>query len=270
MEASPPAAVGEPILELRSVSRLFGGLAAVSGLDLEVPRGSIFGLIGPNGAGKTTVFNLITGATPPTSGKVFFEGRETTGLPAYAINRLGIARTFQNIRLFKEVTVADNVRTAGSWRAGYGWLQGLIQGSGFAQREAELSEKVHRLLVAFGLEHRGSELARSLPYGEQRRLEIARALATGPRLLLLDEPAAGLNAAETDELMALVHRLREEYDLTILLIEHDMRLVMRICQRICVLDHGEKICEGPPDEVRTDPRVIAAYLGQETTDASDQ
>lgn len=259
----PPETRNGPILELRSVTRSFGGLVAVSALDLAVHPGSIYGLIGPNGAGKTTVFNVVTGAAPATEGTVLFGGRDVTRLQPYAICRLGIARTFQNVRLFPTVSVLENVRIAASWRAGYGWLHGLIQGTHFRRCEQGITERAWELLERFGLAERASEEARGLPYGEQRRLEIARALATLPRLLLLDEPAAGLNASETEELMELVRHIRDELDTTILLIEHDMRLVMGVCERITVLDHGEKISEGTPAEVRSDPCVVAAYLGEE-------
>ncbi|MBD3176044.1 MAG: ATP-binding cassette domain-containing protein [Armatimonadia bacterium] len=271
--ASEPTPIGDAgaVLEMRRVSRYFGGLAAVKNLDLSVMHGQIHGLIGPNGAGKTTLFNVITGANTASSGAVLVDGRDITHLPPHAINHLGVARTFQNIRLFKEISVYENVRTAATWRGGYGWLHGFIQGLTFERREAAIHDQVLQLLEDFQLGHRAREVSRSLPYGEQRRLEIVRALATRPKLLLLDEPAAGLNAAETDELMALVHRILEQYDLTILLIEHDMRLVMEICQAITVLDHGEKICEGDADQVRNDPQVIEAYLGQgDMVDASDQ
>jgi branched-chain amino acid transport system ATP-binding protein len=253
----------DTILQLEGVSCYFGGLAAVSELDLAVERGYIHGLIGPNGAGKTTVFNIITGANPATGGCVRFEGHDVTTLPSWAVNRLGIARTFQNIRLFPTIDVLDNVRTAGAWRTGYGWWDGLWQGRKFESGERAIRRAAMELLDEFGLAHRARESARSLPYGEQRRLEIVRALATQPRMLLLDEPAAGLNPAETDALMGLVYRIRDERGLTVLLIEHDMRLVMSICQRITVLDHGVRISEGSSGEVRDDPAVIAAYLGEE-------
>jgi branched-chain amino acid transport system ATP-binding protein len=273
--ASDPGHLAAPVpdamLELQSVSRFFGGLAAVRNLDMAIGRGSIHGLIGPNGAGKTTVFNLITGATPLSSGSIRMEGREIGHLAPHAINRLGVARTFQNIRLFKGISVFENVRTAGSWRSGYGWIHGLVQGYTFHLREAELHQRTSELLDEFGLAHRAKEPAGALPYGEQRRLEILRALATRPKLLLLDEPAAGLNASETDALMQLVERILEQYELTILVIEHDMRMVMELCDTITVLDLGERICEGDPAAVRNDPLVIQAYLGRgDTVDASDQ
>lgn len=269
--AKVPPGCTDTVLELRGVSRYFGGLGAVRDLNMSVRRGHIHGLIGPNGAGKTTVFNLITGVTPLSSGRVLLQGQEISHRPPYLINHYGVARTFQNIRLFRELSVYDNVRTAASWRAGYGWFHGLVQGYVYHVREAELHERVMALLGDLGLSHRIDEAAQSLPYGEQRRLEIIRALATQPKLLLLDEPAAGLNASETDHLMVLVHRILREYDLTVVLIEHDMRLVMEVCDVVTVLDHGEKICEDAPEAVRNDPAVIQAYLGREDPlDASDQ
>lgn len=270
-EAVPAArALPDAVLQLRGVNRHFGGLSAVRALDMAVCRGSIHGLIGPNGAGKTTVFNLITGATPLSSGSIVLEGREIGHLAPHAINRLGVARTFQNSRLFRGISVYENVRTAAGWRHGYGWLHGLVQGYTFHTREAELRRYVLELLGRFGLSHRASEMAQSLPYGEQRRLEIVRALATRPKLLLLDEPAAGLNASETDALMDLVRGILQEHGLTVLLIEHDMRLVMGVCDVVTVLDHGEKISEGDPAAVRNDLRVVRAYLGgEDTVDAWD-
>ncbi len=253
----------EPVLSLRSVTRVFGGLAAVCDLDLDVAPGAIFGLIGPNGAGKTTVFNLVTGATPASSGIVLFGGTDISRRAPFDINRLGVARTFQNIRLFARISVLENVKTAASWRARYGWFHGLVRGSHFEGRERALDREALDLLERFGLADQRDEEAGGLSYGDQRRLEMARALATNPRLLLLDEPAAGLNDAETTELMGLVRRIRDDYELTVLLIEHDMRLVMGLCDRIAVLDHGVKISEGAPDAVRSDPAVIAAYLGEE-------
>lgn len=261
--ASQPDVAPRAVLELRGVTRRFGGLVAVDSLDLEVPEGSVFGLIGPNGAGKTTVFNVITGASPASEGRVLFEGQDTTSMQPYAINRAGIARTFQNIRLFRGISVLENVQTAMSWRAGYGWWDGLVQGIRYERRERALLEECMGLLGRSGLEKRAAEMAGSLPYGEQRRLEIVRALATHPRLLLLDEPAAGLNHTETDELMDFVRAMRRELALTVLLIEHDMRMVMGICERIAVLDHGVKISEGSAEEVRRDPAVVAAYLGED-------
>jgi branched-chain amino acid transport system ATP-binding protein len=267
--ASQPDAAPRAILELRGVTRRFGGLVAVDRLDLEVPEGCVFGLIGPNGAGKTTVFNVITGASPASEGHVLFGGHDVTAMQPYAISRAGVARTFQNIRLFRGISVLENVKTAMSWRAGYGWWDGLVQGVRFERRERALLEECMELLGRSGLERRAPEMAGSLPYGEQRRLEIVRALATHPRLLLLDEPAAGLNHTETDELMGFVRATRGELGLTVLLIEHDMRMVMGICERIAVLDHGEKISEGSADEVRRDARVVAAYLGEEPVEGAE-
>jgi len=268
VEFAAASEVAEVLLRLCGVTRMFGGLAAVSDLDLEVPRGAIFGLIGPNGAGKTTVFSVVTGANPPTSGSVVGDGRDLTGRAPVDINRAGIARTFQNIRLFSTISVSENVKTAASWRARYGWFHGLVQGAHFHGRERALDLEVRDLLERFDLWAQRDEQAGSLPYGDQRRLEMVRALATRPRLLLLDEPAAGLNDAETTELMGIVRRVRDDYGLTILLIEHDMRLVMELCDRIAVLDHGVKISEGAPCEVRRDPAVIAAYLGEDGAESA--
>ena len=253
------------LLRTDKLSKAFGGLLAVAELDLAIAPGELVGLIGPNGAGKTTVFNLITGLTPVSAGRIFFAGQEITGLKPHQITALGIARTFQNIRLFKELSVFDNVRIACHLHTRYGLVEGFTHLGRFADEERQLAEKARHLLALFGLEDMAGIPAGSLPYGAQRRLEIARALATEPRLLLLDEPAAGMNPHETTELMRTIAWLRDEFKLTVLLIEHDMRLVMGICERIYVLDYGQLIAEGTPAEIRTNRRVIEAYLGEEVS-----
>ncbi|MBC7342457.1 MAG: ABC transporter ATP-binding protein [Clostridia bacterium] len=251
------------VLELRQVCKYFGGLAALEKLDLSVEEGELVGLIGPNGAGKTTVFNLITGLYRPTSGEIKFYGRNLIGLAPHQITALGIARTFQNIRLFSEMTVLNNVKIGMHWHSRYGVATSILRLPTWSRKEKEIAEKSEELLSIFGLISKKDELAKNLPYGQQRRLEIARALACRPKLLLLDEPAAGMNPQETQELVKLIRWLRDEFNLTILLIEHDMSLVMGVCQRIYVLDYGRRIAVGTPEEVRTDPRVIQAYLGEE-------
>jgi branched-chain amino acid transport system ATP-binding protein len=250
------------LLALQGVSMRFGGLAALEGLTLSVFDMDLAGLIGPNGAGKTTAFNIITGLYRPTAGEITFQTRDIAGLPAHEITRLGIARTFQNIRLFRGMTVLDNVKVAYHQHTRSGIVSSVFRTRAFKREEDETTGKAFSFLRLFKLDHRAETLAGSLPTGDQRRLEIARALAAEPRLLLLDEPAAGMNNTETAELMELVSWIRDEFHITVLLIEHDMRFVMGICEKITVLDHGRVIASGPPDAVRSDPAVIEAYLGE--------
>lgn len=240
----------------------FGGLKAVDDCQISVQQGEIVGLIGPNGAGKTTCFNMITGVYKPTKGEIILAGEHIEGRSTFSINRKGIARTFQNIRLFRDMSVIDNVRVAMHRDAGYGLMSVIFRGQRYRDAEARISKHAEELLVVFGLQDRMNDLAGSLPYGEQRKLEIVRAMATKPKLLLLDEPAAGMNPQETQTLNGLIHRLRDEFGVTILLIEHDMSLVMKICERIYVLDYGREIACGTPVEIQTNPQVIKAYLGE--------
>jgi branched-chain amino acid transport system ATP-binding protein len=241
----------------------FGGLTAVKDFTAAVPRGSIVGLIGPNGAGKTTCFNMITGFYRPTEGSVRFAGHEITGMPPHLVCRSGIARTFQNIRLFGNETVLENVMIGGYLRQKTGWWQSVLCLPANRREEREIAARGRELLAVVGLEALAAEPANSLPYGAQRRLEIARALATRPSFLLLDEPAAGMNPNETVELMGFIRDIRTRFELTVLLIEHDMKVVMGICEHIWVLDYGETIAAGPPEAIRSDPKVIKAYLGEE-------
>ncbi len=251
----------EPILRIDRVTKRFGGLVAVDDVSFDVRRGEIFALIGPNGAGKTTLFNGITGLFPPTSGQVVFEGNDIAGDKPHQVAKLGIARTFQNIRLFEYMDALDNVRLGQHCRMNAKLWDSLFKTAGERREEQATTDRAMELLRFVGIERYAHTYARNLPYGMQRRLEIARALATGPRLLLLDEPAAGFTPQEKVDLMKLVRRIVDQ-GITVFLIEHDMRVVMGISGRIVVLDHGEKIAEGTPEQVRADARVIAAYLGK--------
>ncbi|AEG60537.1 ABC transporter ATP-binding protein [Desulforamulus ruminis] len=253
------------LLSVNNLSISFGGLKAVSDMNLELNKNDLGGLIGPNGAGKTTAFNMLTGVYLPTSGDITLEGKSLVGLKPYQINHQGVARTFQNIRLFGDLTVIDNLKIAYHSHAKYGLLSAICRLPVFFAGEREMYEKSMDLLKIFNLDSKHDELAKNLPYGEQRRLEIARAMATQPRLLLLDEPAAGMNPQETHELMELIRWIRNEFDLTILLIEHDMSLVMGVCEKIHVLDYGQIIAVGTPDEIKNNRRVIEAYLGEEAS-----
>ncbi len=275
--------MSEPLLKATKVTIRFGGLTALSEFNLEIRKGDLQGLIGPNGAGKTTAFNVLTGVYLPTEGDIFVGGQRVNGKRPHQINQLGLARTFQNIRLFKELTVLDNVRVAvqaerkpwfpSARPGGVGtallavdnyrdWWRALLRTPRFLEEEAGIEKKARELLDVMGLSHRVDEQAKNLPYGEQRRLEIARALGTKPKVLLLDEPAAGMNTREKADLMVLIRELRERFELGILVIEHDMKLVMGICERLTVLDHGETIAHGEPAAVRADAKVIEAYLGE--------
>lgn len=250
------------LLEVRNLTISFGGLRAVDDFNLEIKKGQLYGLIGPNGAGKTTVFNLLTGVYKPNEGIVKLDGRDITGLKTMEINKAGIARTFQNIRLFKDLTVLDNVKAGLHNNYRYSTIEGILRLPKYYKVEKQMNEKAMELLQVFGLDGEADYLAANLPYGKQRKLEIARALATNPKLLLLDEPAAGMNPNETGELMDTIRFVRDTFDMTILLIEHDMKLVSGICEELTVLNFGRILTQGKTNEVLNDPQVITAYLGE--------
>ena len=250
------------LLEVKNLGISFGGLRAVNNFEIQIEKEQLYGLIGPNGAGKTTIFNLLTGVYRPDNGKVLLDGKDITGKSTIEINKAGIARTFQNIRLFKELTVLDNVKVGLHNNHHYNTVSGIFRLPRFRTVEKEMNEKAMELLKVFGLDGEADVQAANLPYGKQRKLEIARALATNPKLLLLDEPAAGMNPNETGELMDTIRFVRENFHMTILLIEHDMKLVSGICEKLTVLNFGEVLTQGGTGEVLNDPQVITAYLGE--------
>jgi branched-chain amino acid transport system ATP-binding protein len=262
MTATIPSSTRAPILEASHVTIRFGGLTAVSDLNLTIYPQELIGLIGPNGAGKTTIFNMLTGVYEPTEGTINIDGVSTAKKKASQITALGVARTFQNIRLFKELPVVDNVKIGGHIHYSYSAASAVLHTDEFARHEEKARVEAMDLLRIFNLEHRANDYAKNLPYGDQRRLEIARALAAKPKVLLLDEPAAGLNDSETRDLMATIHDVRNRFGIAILLIEHNMELVMGICERIFVVNYGKTIAQGTPQEIQNNPAVIEAYLGE--------
>ena len=256
------------LLDVKNLSISFGGLRAVDGFEMQIEKGELYGLIGPNGAGKTTIFNLLTGVYVPTSGTIELKDKDGSlvkinGLKPYLTSRRGISRTFQNIRLFKELSALDNLRIAMHKNVHYGLVAAILRTGAYQRDERRFSHDAMHILELVGLQEKAQELAKNLPYGEQRKLEIARAIATGAKVIFLDEPAAGMNPSETEELSRLILRLKAEFGLTIILIEHDMKFVMGLCERIYVLDFGTIIAEGVPDEIKANKRVIEAYLGEE-------
>lgn len=253
---------GMAMLEVSKLSISFGGLRAVDDFNISVDEGALYGLIGPNGAGKTTIFNLLTGVYKPNEGHIFLDGKDITGMKTIEINKAGIARTFQNIRLFKELTVQENVMVGLHNEITYPTIAGLLRLPSFYKAEKEMREKSMELLKVFDLDAEAQILASNLPYGKQRKLEIARALATNPKLLLLDEPAAGMNPNETQELMDTIRFVQDQFKVTILLIEHDMKLVSGICSKLTVLNFGQVLCQGETEEVLNNPEVVKAYLGE--------
>jgi branched-chain amino acid transport system ATP-binding protein len=252
----------EPLLAINDLTHYFGGLRAVDDFDLELYPGELVGLIGPNGAGKTTIFNLVTGVYTPSEGEIIFDGEPIAGKAPHAITGLGISRTFQTIRLWDEMSVLDNMRVAHHGQVEYGLIDAMLHTGRYQAEERRIIDHAMELLQLFGFERYASLPARSLPYGDRRRLEIARAMATRPKLLILDEPAAGMNPGEVESLMAFIAWLREKFDLTLWLIEHQMKLVMGICERLTVIDFGKTIARGTPAEIQTNPQVLTAYLGE--------
>ncbi len=253
----------EPVLKVSHLGISFGGLKAVSDFNIEIGKSELYGLIGPNGAGKTTVFNLLTGVYKPTEGAFFLNGEKMNGKKTHQVVQSGIARTFQNIRLFKKMTALDNVKVAMNMKMNYSVFSAIFRLPGYWKEEAEIDAKARKLLKVVKLLDKADVVAQNLPYGQQRRLEIARALATDMKLLLLDEPAAGMNPTETAELLDIINFIRKEFNISVLLIEHDMSLVMKICEKIQVIDYGETIAFGTPEEIANNPRVIESYLGKE-------